>query len=193
MPGKVATVADLENRSGVSQKAKVFIGSSQEGREIAACIQQEISDEVDATGWWQGVFALSESTIESLHQRAGTFDFAILVLTPDDWTEKRGRKSLTPRDNVMFELGLFVGVLGRTRTFVVRENVPSLEFPSDLAGITVATFNSRPDNLRAAVGPACTELRAAMRRLSDDGMRESLVTPSLSSRSKQVVAPSPTA
>jgi predicted nucleotide-binding protein len=48
-----------------------------------------------------------------------SFDFAILVLTPDDLTQSRGKQQPSPRDNVVFELGLFIGALGRDRVFMV--------------------------------------------------------------------------
>ena len=71
------------------------------------------------------------------------------------------------RDNVLFELGLFMGRLGRSRTFVVRPRHGDVKLPSDLAGVTAALYDwPRSDNdKRAAVGPACDELRRAIRSL----------------------------
>lgn len=180
--------ADTQETSDrAAAKPKVFIGSSQEGRDVAACIQQEIIDEVDATGWWQNVFGLSAATLESLEQEAGRFDFAVLVVTPDDPGQKRGRPCLLPRDNVMFELGLFMGALGRSRTFVVRERVESLEMPSDFAGVTVANFCRRKDNLRAALGPACTDLKTAMRKIWGDAPNRPLSADPME-KARQVIA-----
>jgi hypothetical protein len=71
------------------------------------------------------------------------------------------------RDNVVFELGLFVGGIGRDRTFiVVPDNTPDLRLPSDLAGVTVGTYEtSRTDKkLRAALGPFCAEVREEINR-----------------------------
>ena len=42
------------------------------------------------------------------------FDFAVMILSPDDMTESRDQSYASPRDNVLFELGLFMGRLGRT-------------------------------------------------------------------------------
>jgi Predicted nucleotide-binding protein containing TIR-like domain len=87
----------------------------------------------------------------------GGFDFAILVLTPDDLVERRGAQGQQPRDNVLFERGLFMGRLGRERTFIVHGRGVELNLPSDLAGIQPATFARRGDgNLRAALGPVTT-------------------------------------
>lgn len=143
--------------SGPHRRPRLFIGSSSEGKQVALCLQLGLHPEVEATLWSQGVFGLSEGTLESLVNKAPEFDFAALVLTPDDLVEKRKATGRGPRDNVLFELGLFVGQLGRERTFLVYPQDRDLELPSDLAGVTAATYCERGDgNLRAAVGPACT-------------------------------------
>ena len=94
------------------------------------------------------------------------FDFAVLVLTADDLTTSRGTERAAARDNVLFELGLFIGSLSRDRTFMVydRTNPPAL--PSDLAGITAATFAPHTSgNLEAALGAPCAKIRSAVERL----------------------------
>ncbi len=95
------------------------------------------------------------------------FDFAALVLTPDDKMVVRNDETLGPRDNIVFELGLFMGRLGRERTFIVRPTTGPLKIPSDLAGISTATFDwPRSDsNYRAALGPACDLMREVIRDL----------------------------
>jgi hypothetical protein len=142
-------------------KPTMFIGSSVEGKRIAESIQELLEYEVDSTVWHQGVFGLSGGTLETLADCVDDFDFATLVLTADDLLEKRNVTGRGPRDNVLFELGLFMGALGRRRTFIVhsRSNPPLL--PSDLAGITPATYDER-HNLGAALGPACNKLRRAI-------------------------------
>jgi predicted nucleotide-binding protein len=62
----------------------MFIGSSTEGLEVARLLQAELEHDVDGTVWSQGVFGLSQSGLEALEAKARTFDFAALVLTPDD-------------------------------------------------------------------------------------------------------------
>lgn len=143
---------------------KVFVGSSTEGLPVAEAIQLGLDHAAEVTIWHQGVFGLSRGTLEELVRVSKNFDFAVLVLTPDDLTVHRESVSNSARDNVIFELGLFIGTLGRDRTFIVypRDNQPRL--PSDLAGVTSLTYRTRSDNnLRAAVGPACTEIKEAIR------------------------------
>lgn len=142
------------------RKARVFIGSSKEGRRVAEAIQLGIADDVDSIIWSQGVFDLSRTPMESLERAAKDYDFAVLVVTPDDPAVKRGQPYMTPRDNVLFEIGLFMGVLGRDRTFVVCRRDPSLTLPTDLAGLTLASFSAESErDLRAALGPTCSQIK----------------------------------
>ena len=113
----------------------------------------------EVTVWDQGIFGLSKGTLESLILTLDKFDFAILLLTPDDMTTSRDETKQSPRDNVLFELGLFVGGLGKNRTYIVYDRTKKIKLPSDLAGITAATFQEHSDgNLEAALGACCTQI-----------------------------------
>jgi predicted nucleotide-binding protein len=67
--------------------------------------------------WNKGVFDFSAHYLESLEEVLEQADFAAVVLTADDQTEVRKQSVKLPRDNVNFELGLFIGGLGRERCF----------------------------------------------------------------------------
>jgi hypothetical protein len=165
----------------------IFIGSSSEGRPIARAIRSGLEDSGEITIWDEGAFGLGSGTLESLTQQVAGYDFAILVLTPDDMTSSRGTTQEAPRDNVLFECGLFVGGLGRHRTFVVVDSSSDVKLPSDLAGITIAKFRGdRSDaNLQAAVGTACDQIRASVTKL---GTRDRAAGPSeISVRGGQVI------
>lgn len=144
-------------------KPRVFVGSSVEGLSIAEHLQLGLDYHAECTLWSQGVFGLSGGTLESLMKAVKEFDFAVLVLTPDDLVQKRSASKNSPRDNVLFELGLFMGALGRERTYIVYCRDVSIDLPTDLAGVTAATFAKRTDsNLQAALGPVCTRVKTAM-------------------------------
>jgi predicted nucleotide-binding protein len=71
---------------------------------------------------------------EKLHDLAGKAGFAVVLLTADDvGGEKQGALQPRARQNVVFEMGLFIGLLGRDKVCAVYE--PSVELPSDLQGI----------------------------------------------------------
>jgi hypothetical protein len=109
--------------------------------------------------WDRGTFELSKTYIESLEKEVGKADFSILVLSPDDVTRIRGEEVLTPRDNVLFELGLFMGGLQRERCFMLfeRDNEPKL--PTDTLGIKAATYQkSDSAGLEKALAPACEQI-----------------------------------
>src|SRR5215216_5788623 len=146
-------------------RPSVFIGSSSEGLAVAEEICAQLKDDAQTTIWHQGVFGLGQGTLESLVSALDNFDFAILVLTPDDVVESRALTWQSPRDNVLFECGLFMGRLGRTRTFVVYDKDRNVKLPSDLAGITVSSYSSKQSNgnLKLAVEEACTLIRDAIK------------------------------
>ncbi len=150
------------------KQPRLFIGSSVEGKDIAEMLHVELQYDVEVTVWHQGVFGLSQGSLESIVKaaRENNFDFAALVLTPDDLGSKRGENVSSPRDNVIFELGLFMGALGRDRTFIVYNRDIALDLPSDLAGVTAATFANRQDGkLQAALGPVCTQIKDAIKKI----------------------------
>lgn len=119
------------------------------------------------TLWDEGLFGLGNTFIESLINALPRFDFAVLVLTPDDLVTSRDVESFGPRDNVLFELGLFMGRLGRLRTFIVHQSVADLKIPSDLSGVATATYEwpRGDENHVAAVGVACDKIRRVIREL----------------------------
>lgn len=152
-----------KSRPQTGSLPRVFIGSSAEGLEIAENIQLGLEHSAECTLWTQSTFAAGQTAIESIVDATASFDFAVLVLTPDDMTSKRGEESPSPRDNMLFELGLFTGALGRARTFMVYPRGEKMHLPSDLAGVTAVTYADRSDgNLQAALGPVCTRIKQAM-------------------------------
>src|SRR5262245_24682458 len=137
-------------------RPSVFVGSSSEGRRIAQAVQVLLDQDCEVEIWSQGVFGLTQGTLESLVLAVDRFDFAVLVLTADDLTIARGVERPVARDNVLFELGLFIGGLGRDRTFMLYDRIRPPELPSDLAGVTAITFEPHSSgNTQAAVGAAC--------------------------------------
>ncbi|HTL81131.1 MAG TPA: TIR domain-containing protein [Bacteroidia bacterium] len=140
-----------------NKRPYVFIGSSKEGLEYAKAIQVNLEYSCESEIWHQGLFGLSDGTLESLVSSIQNFDFAILIITGDDITISRGFENKSPRDNVIFELGLFMGGLGRDRVFFVVDRSVQPKLPSDLAGITPASFQ-QPElgTPQSALGAACT-------------------------------------
>jgi hypothetical protein len=157
----------MKNQHPLPAKPRVFVGSSSEGKEIAENVQLGMKDDFEVTLWWQGVVEISKSSMGSFDKITRDFDFGILVLTPDDISSTRGSIFSIPRDNVIFELGLLIGGLGRERTFVVCPSDEPLKLPSDFEGVTTARYKPRRDgNLQAALRPVCNQIKREIRRIA---------------------------
>lgn len=99
-------------------KPKLFIGSSSESLNVAYAIQDNLNYDAEVTVWTQGVFKLSGNTLDDLIETVGNSHFAIFVFNPNDITIIRDKHESTVRDNVVFELGLFIGKLGKRNVFL---------------------------------------------------------------------------
>jgi hypothetical protein len=149
-------------------KPKVFIGSSSEGLEIAYALQSNLENDGEITVWTQDVFRPSEFVLESLLKQLDTADVGIFVFSPDDTVVIRGGEHPAVRDNVILEVGLYVGRLGRDRCFIVLPRGSNPRLPSDLLGVTILNFDgARADGrLEAALGPASSKIRLALSLLA---------------------------
>lgn len=145
----------------------IFIGSSKEALPIARAIRDSFSGgPFNVQIWEEETFLASDTTIESLEQTLQQADFAILVLAPDDDVVSRKISSRAPRDNVVFELGLFMGALGRKRTYIVSPAYTDMKTPSDLLGITPLYYaQDETINPAVRVAPACSAIRARITAL----------------------------
>ena len=146
-------------------KLPLFIASSTEGLDIAYALQENLENDAEVTIWTQDVFRPSRVIIEDLERILVDVEFGVFVFSADDSVTMRGEKSSAVRDNVLFELGLFIGHLGRSSAFIVSPKNVDLRISSDLLGITSLQFDPhRSDaNLRAALGPAANQIRKAIR------------------------------
>ncbi len=148
-------------------KIRVFIISSAEALEVARTIQNAFAhDPFTTVIWTDGVFKITNYTLQSLEDEVDNSDFAIAIAHADDMTEYRGTTWPTPRDNVIFELGLFMGRLGKARAILMEPRDEGVKLPSDLAGVTTIPYRFiRGKDAAAIMGPACNVLRDYIIRL----------------------------
>lgn len=145
---------------------KLFIISSTEALGVAREIQAQLEHDVLSSVWTSGVFFAGGYPLEALEKAVSESDFAIAIAQPDDVVESRGAKHPTLRDNVLFELGLFMGKLSRHRAILIHPRVSGLKLPSDLQGLTLLSYTpGRPDELAGRLGPSCTEIRKIVKSL----------------------------
>jgi hypothetical protein len=150
-------------------KPRLFIGSSSENLDVAHALQESLEQHAQVTVWDQAIFGPSKYALESLLEAVTGNDFAAFVFAPDDVLCLRGQDFQTARDNVIFELGLFIGRLGERRSFIlVPASADQLRVPTDLLGLNVLKYDDRrtDGNLVAAVGSACSQIRRAFAALA---------------------------
>lgn len=123
-------------------KKRLFIGSSAEQLTTLTEIIGLIGDSAECTPW-TNAFGHNENTLNALIKQTRLSDFAILLATKDDITKQRSETLTTPRDNIIFEFGLFLGAAGPDKCYLIAEE--DADLPSDLDGITVAKFSRAPD------------------------------------------------
>jgi len=72
----------------------------------------------------------------------------------------RGKLQRFTRDNVVLELGLFMGRLGRSRCVILADSaIPKARLPSDLLSMDVAFFDGSGPERTSSLGAACTRIR----------------------------------
>jgi hypothetical protein len=171
-------------------RPRIFIGSSRESLEFAYAVQENLENNADITVWTQGVFELSKHTVNSLVGALDQFDFGVFVFAEEDIVRLSDAPESIVRDNLAFELGLFVGRLGKDRNFlIVPKGFENSHIPTDVSGITPGTFDSNgtDGNIRAAVEPVCSRIlkslqkkgvfRPATEAVPTSTMRPSFLTP----------------
>lgn len=121
---------------------RVFVASSSEQIGVAKAVAAAVkSPQLEAKVWDEETFDFSAAYIESLEKELERADFAIVILTGDDPGNIREKDVNLPRDNVIFELGLFMGRLGRERCFFFVARDSRTRIASDLSGVKSVEFD----------------------------------------------------
>jgi CAP12/Pycsar effector protein, TIR domain len=122
-------------------KPRVFLGSSGKQAKLVQALTRELADVADVEPWTT-VFNPGVSTLERLVELTHEVDFAAFVFGLDDWTSNPSDEAAlgqaSPRDNVVFEAGLFGGALGMRRTFIL--HAKGAKLPTDLLGMTAVRY-----------------------------------------------------
>ena len=121
-------------------KPRIFLGSSGKQANLLEAITRGLEDVADVEPWTT-TFNPGRSTLDRLVELSQEVDFAAFVFAQDDWTATEASESgeASPRDNVVFEAGLFGGALGIRRTFILHANGSKL--PTDLLGLTAVRYD----------------------------------------------------
>ncbi len=127
-------------------KPRIFLGSSLKQEKLLQALTRGLEDIAHVSPWMTS-FNPGTTTLERLVELAREVDFAAFVFAQDDWTSTNTVTSphpesgqAAPRDNVVFEAGLFGGTLGMRRTFILHARGAKL--PTDLLGLTSLRYSA---------------------------------------------------
>lgn len=140
-------------------KPRIFLGSSGKQEKLLKAVTRGLEDIADVEPWTT-TFNPGRSTLDRLVELSREVDFAAFVFAQDDWTTTDASQpgQASPRDNVVFEAGLFGGALGIRRTFILHATGSKL--PSDLLGLTAVRYD--PATSAAEVRAINRKLRKAI-------------------------------
>ena len=143
-------------------KPRIFLGSSTQQEKLLAALTRGLQDIADVEPW-TSVFTPGVSTLERLVELSRDVDFAAFIFAKDDWTSRGSAPDVesaqaSPRDNVVFEAGLFGGALGIRRTFIL--HAKGAKLPTDLLGLTAVRYD--PDTTPQIVRQINQQLRKAI-------------------------------
>jgi hypothetical protein len=148
-------------------KPRIFLGSSLKQEKLLQALTRGLEDVAHVQPWMIS-FNPGETTLERLVELAHEVDFAAFVFAKDDWTStspsaSRDHESgqASPRDNVVFEAGLFGGALGLRRTFILHASGAKL--PTDLLGLTSIRYGEA--KTAAEIREITQKLRKAIENL----------------------------
>jgi hypothetical protein len=140
-------------------KPRIFVGSSGKQAKLVEALTRGLEDVAHVDPWTTS-FNPGTTTLERLVELTHEVDFAAFAFAQDDWTAVNAKEAdgqASPRDNVVFEAGLFGGVLGMRRTFILHANGSKL--PTDLLGLTSIRYGGVTAAETRAV---CEKLRKAI-------------------------------
>lgn len=121
-----------------NKKPVIFIGSSNKYKKTVEKFGNKLKKYIIHP--WTNYIKPSNMTLEALISQSKTCDFAIFVFGEDDDIIIGKKSQKITRDNVILEFGLFMGSIGRERTFLFR-TVDKIKLPSDLKGFTYLDEN----------------------------------------------------
>src|SRR6187200_1572925 len=152
-------------------KPRIFLGSSGQQAKLLRAIEKGLADVAEVEPWTT-TFNPGRSTLDRLVELSQEVDFAAFVFAQDDWTSTDASQSgqASPRDNVVFEAGLFGGALGMRRTFILHANDSKL--PTDLLGLTSVRYDpaTSPAEVRAINQKLRKAIETEGRRGSIEGL-----------------------
>lgn len=146
----------------MNKKFRIFIGSSSEQENCSRYLQITLNEWSHSEIWSNGTFSPMETNIESIEKNFPLFDLFIFIVTPDDIIKSRTKKYYFPRDNVIFEIGVAMGMKGRHSTFMVSPKNINIKLPSDIKDLHIIKYDKDAPNLRAEFSMVSTLIKESI-------------------------------
>lgn len=148
-PSAGGTAGSRETPGPASRKVFVVYGHDQQARDQLEAMLRRwqleplILDQLPSEG---------QTIIEKLEKYTGDdVRFAVVLATPDDEGYARGKadeRKFRARQNVVFELGLLLAKLGRSRVAILLKHQDQMERPSDVQGLIYLPFTDSVDETK---------------------------------------------
>ena len=147
----------------IKKQPRLFVASSREAESVARAVKEGLDRVADVKLWWgEDLWTPGGTTLEDLLRLSAAYAYAVVILRGDDYVVFRGEEGTIPRDNVLFEAGLFMAHLGPKRTFIVVPKDTDVKILSDLAGRNILSY-PRADEVSGYKGA----LKETVKRIRD--------------------------
>lgn len=145
----------------------IFIASSEKARPLADALanllRQNMGDEIVVRVWWINCFTKGRAILASLLDLSWQVDFAVVLLTQDVAVKQSNSLLMAPRENCIFESGMFMGAWGDPRRCFLLSSIPFAEIFSDAQGIVGCPIADNEVNHLLQI--AESEIREAVKTL----------------------------
>lgn len=125
--------------SDVDARPKVFVGSADEARKMVDAIVKNLSGDFEVQRWKEA-FPSGDMTLLAFLQAVDASAFGCFILSPADRVidgiseaelDVDPTPRPAPRDNVLVEIGAFLGRYGRDHTIILEPEDVQLKLPTD--------------------------------------------------------------
>jgi hypothetical protein len=142
LPGGLPEKVQLTQSTGHAPQARIFVvhGHNNSAKDSVHLFLNQLTSKDAVILHEQG--NLGQSLIEKLEKASDTASYAVIILTADDLGRAKNEPNLSARgrQNVVFEMGYFMGKLGRENVAVLMEE--GVEEPGDIRGMLYIAWDS---------------------------------------------------
>ncbi len=154
----------------VTEKPRVFVASSTKALPYATAVQAHLGETCNVTVWRDLPDFPAKFINEKIFDLSKKFHFGVFIFSDDDRINFNKKLLYVVRDNVLFELGLFIGQLGIGNCYIIRPGIPDFHLPSDIDGILYSKFNQpqSEDEIASVLRVPCGNIKTDIKNRWDE-------------------------